>query len=59
MTALKIIVTGGAVIGHLNPVLNAGRLLAQAGHEVVAYVPGSVSTRAKPTVTSNFNDAWK
>jgi UDP:flavonoid glycosyltransferase YjiC (YdhE family) len=36
---LKIIVTGPGLIGHLNPVLTAGRLLAQTGHEVAAYVP--------------------
>jgi MGT family glycosyltransferase len=36
---LKIIVTGPGLIGHLNPVLTAGRLLAESGHEVAAYVP--------------------
>jgi MGT family glycosyltransferase len=39
MRQLKIIVTGPGLTGHLNPILSSGRILAQAGHEVAAYVP--------------------
>jgi UDP:flavonoid glycosyltransferase YjiC (YdhE family) len=37
---MKIIVTAAPLIGHLNPVLVAGRLLAGRGHEVIGYAPG-------------------
>lgn len=36
---MKIIVTAAPLIGHLNPLLAAGRILAEMGHEVVGYAP--------------------
>ena len=36
---MKVIVTAAPVIGHLNPLLAIGRILAERGHEVVAYAP--------------------
>ncbi|MFL5253448.1 MAG: nucleotide disphospho-sugar-binding domain-containing protein [Rhodopila sp.] len=36
---MKVIVTGAPVIGHLNPLFAAGRILAGLGHEVVGYAP--------------------
>ena len=39
MQDMKVIVTGAPLIGHLNPLLAAGRILADLGHEVVGYAP--------------------
>ena len=36
---MKVIVTAAPVIGHLNPLLAIGRMLAEMGHEVVGYAP--------------------
>jgi UDP:flavonoid glycosyltransferase YjiC (YdhE family) len=36
---MKVIVTGAPLIGHLNPLFAAGRMLAERGHEVVGYAP--------------------
>lgn len=39
---MKVIVTAAPLIGHLNPLLAAGRVLAEMGHEVVGYAPSSL-----------------
>lgn len=39
---MKIIVTAAPLIGHLNPLLAAGRILAEMGHEVVGYTPSTL-----------------
>ena len=39
---MKVIVTAAPLIGHLNPLLAAGRVLAEMGHEVVGYTPSSL-----------------
>ncbi|USU13825.1 hypothetical protein NF701_08390 [Sphingomonadaceae bacterium OTU29THOMA1] len=39
---MKIIVTAAPLIGHFNPALAAGRLLAELGHEVVGYGPSAL-----------------